>query len=93
MTGSQRSRRREDVERQREVEASERLVHETEAETARGEEKGPCGRVAAEATAAATVAISMVAAARRGVKRCFCGRRVLCVADKTRDIRNRFGNS
>jgi len=68
------------MERQREVETSEGLFHETETETARGEEKGPCGRAAAEATAAATVDSSMVAAARKRVKRTtrfgsLCGRR------------------
>jgi len=51
----------------REVEASEGLLfHETETETARGEEKGPCGRAAAEATAAATVDSSMVWLPLRG---------------------------
>ena len=67
VTGSRRrSRRREGMERQREVETSEGLFHETETETARGEEKGPCGRAAAEVTAAATVASSMVWSPRRG---------------------------
>ena len=53
----------------REVEASEGLLfHETETETeaARGEEKCPCGRAAAEATAAATVDSSMVWSPLRG---------------------------
>jgi hypothetical protein len=57
----------EDVEREREVEASEGLAHETETDTAGGGEKGPCGR-AAEAAAAAAVVASSMAAARSGVE-------------------------
>jgi hypothetical protein len=57
----------EDVEREREVEASEGLAHETETGTAGGGEKGPWGRAAeAAAAAAAAVVASSMAAARSG---------------------------
>jgi len=56
------------VEREREVEASEGLAHETETDTAGGGEKGPWGREAEATAVAAVVASSMAAAPRGGVE-------------------------
>jgi hypothetical protein len=58
----------EDVEREREVEGSEGVVHETETDTAGGGEKGPWGREAEATAVAAVVASSMAAAPSGGVE-------------------------
>lgn len=56
------------MEREREAEGSEGVVHETETDTAGGGEKGPWGREAEATAVAAVVASSMAAAPSGGVE-------------------------